>query len=74
MKSVLYAIVLVCSGNVPLHDCNTSTARAVVPVQMPEGIISCGIPAVFHRLAGTAIAPDETEYTKTRCELRQKAK
>lgn len=66
----LYVVVMVCAGHISVHDCNTKTARAYQAFVAPPGNIICGAPPTM-TVAQSAVAPNETEYIRQRCELRR---
>lgn len=63
----LYVLVMICGVSQPV--CDQNTARAYQAFIAPPGIVVCGLPATVP-FAQSVAGPDESEYLKTRCELR----
>jgi hypothetical protein len=65
----MYMLILICASHIPVDQCTMETARAYQAFIAPPGIIICGVFATT-KVTGDATGPDESEYMKTRCQMR----
>lgn len=66
---MLWIIVLICAGDLPVDRCTRESARAVQIIRAPEGYAICSAPMSM-TLASSALAPGAHEYARVKCGWR----